>query len=33
MQGTKERYYRDPDSRRNDLKRKYQENPEQEKDY
>ena len=33
MQGTKERYYRDPDSRRHYLKRKYQENSEQEKDY
>ena len=30
--GTKERYYRDPKSRNQYQKRKYQENPKQEKD-
>ena len=33
MHGTKERYYRDPESRRQYWKRKYQENTEQEKEY
>ena len=32
MQGTKERYYRDPESRRQYQKMKHQENSEQEKD-
>ena len=31
MKGAKERYYRDPQSRRQYRKRKYQENPEQQK--
>ena len=33
MQGAKERYYRDPESKRQYRKRKYQEHPEQEKEY
>ena len=33
MQGAKERYYKDPESRRQYRKRKYQENPEQQKEY
>ena len=33
VQGAKERYYEDPEVRRQYRKRKYQENPEQQKDY
>ena len=33
MQEAKERYYSDPESRRQYQKREYQENPEQEKEY
>ena len=33
MQGDKERYCRDPESRTQYRKRKYQENPEQQKEY
>ena len=33
IQGAKERYYRDPESRRQHWKTKYHENPEQQKEY
>ena len=32
MQRAKERYYRDPESRRQNRKEKYQENPEQKRE-